>query len=90
MLLGGVRSSAFDRLPSGSLSWDVLIGWRGGFDRCAPCQVDMDTHIKGLSAASKDALVFVAERLRLDSTGKKPAVSRCIIEHLLELEDCGG
>ena len=90
MLLGGVRSPAFGRLPSGSLSWDLLTGWRGGFVRFVPFQVAMNVLIKGLTAASKDALVFVAERLHLDSTGKKPAVSRRIIERLLGLEERGG
>ena len=49
----------------------------------------MPTMAEGLAGASKDALRFLAERFRLDSSGKKLDVSTRILEHLMKPEDCG-
>ena len=89
MLLGGMRSPAFDRLPSGSLSWDVLGGRCGGFVRCASCQASMDAHVAGLAKSSLPSLQHLANLLGVPADGKRPAIARRIIEHAAR-EDSGG
>ena len=87
---GGVSSPTFDRLPSGSLSWDVVVWGRGGFVRCAPCQAAMTEHdavIKGLAKSSLAALQHLAKLLNVPADGKRPAIARRIIEWAVAREE---